>query len=311
VLPILSFFRKATVATTDVPISVRVAGDGPGLLLLHGYPQTGAMWHRIAPALSQDYTVVVADLRGYGASGKPAGKPGGELYAKRAMAQDMVEVMDALGFATFTVVGHDRGARVAHRMGLDHTERIEQMTVMDIIPTLRVFRGADETMARVYYHWFMLSQPYDLPERLVGADPEFYLRWCLRTWSSDFAAFSQPALDEYIAAFSDPATVHATCEDYRAGAGIDLEHDEADLDRKLPFPLQVLWGEHGFVGRAYDVLGEWRKRAENVTGEAVPSMHFLPEEAPVETYAALRRFLKLKGTEMPGRHEELPPASRT
>jgi haloacetate dehalogenase len=254
------------------------------------------MWHQIAPALSSDYTVVVADLRGYGASSKPSGQPGGELYSKRAMAQDMVEVMEALGFDRFTVVGHDRGARVAHRMGLDHADRMERLTVMDIIPTHTVFRSADEHMARVYYHWFLLSQPYDLPERLIGADPEFYLRWCLRTWSTDVDAFSRPALDEYIAAFSDPATIHATCEDYRAGAGIDLVHDEADLGKKLTCPVQVLWGEHGFVGKAYDVLGEWGRKAENVIGEALPSAHFVPEEAPVETLAALRRFLTLKPT---------------
>ncbi len=289
--PVLPSFRAQTVATSQVPIHVRVAGTGPALLLLHGFPQTGAMWHRVAPALAKDHTVVVADLRGYGASGKPSGKPGGELYSKRVMAQDMVEVMEALGFATFTVVGHDRGGRVAHRMGLDHPGRVEKMAVLDIIPTLQVFRSADETMARAYYHWFMLSQPYDLPERLVGADPEFYLRWCLRAWSTDFGAFSQAALEEYVAAFSDPATVHAACEDYRAGAGIDREHDEADLDLKLTCPVLVLWGEHGFVGKAYDVLGEWRKRADDVRGEALPSAHFLPEEAPRETCLALRRFL--------------------
>jgi haloacetate dehalogenase len=296
------------VSTTNAEISARVAGSGPGLLLLHGYPQTGAMWHRIAPALSTDYTVVVADLRGYGASGKPSGQPGGELYSKRAMAQDMVEVMDALGFSTFTVVGHDRGARVGHRMALDHPERVEQLSVLDIIPTHTVFRTADETLARTYYHWFLLSQPYDLPERLIGADPEFYLRWCLRTWSSDMQAFSRPALNEYVAAFSDPATIHATCEDYRAGAGIDLIHDEQDLGKKIACPVQVLWGEHGFVGKNYDVLAEWRKKADDVVGEALPSAHFLPEEAPVETYAALRRFLTLKGAEMPGRHDKAPPA---
>ncbi|GAA0607587.1 alpha/beta hydrolase [Sporichthya brevicatena] len=306
-LPILSFFRKATVSTAEVPISVRVAGSGPGLLLLHGFPQTGAMWHRIAPALSTDYTVVVADLRGYGGSGKPDGKPGGELYSKRAMAQDMVEVMEALGFGTFTVVGHDRGGRVAHRMALDHAERIEQIAVLDILPTHTVFRNTNEDLARSYYHWFFLSQPYDLPERMIGADPEFYLRWCLRSWSTDMQAFSQPALDEYVAAFSDPATIHAACEDYRAGAGIDLEHDEADLDTKITAPLLALWGEHGYVGRKHDVVAEWQKKAVDVRGEALPSAHFLPEEAPVETYAALRRFLTLKGAEMPGRHDKEPP----
>jgi len=288
---VLEGFRRVTVSTPETEIAVRVGGSGPGLLLLHGYPQTGAMWHKVAPRLAESFTVVVTDLRGYGASGKPSGSPGGQLYAKRAMAADQVAVMRELGFESFAVVGHDRGARVAHRLTLDHPDHVSRLAVLDIVPTLHVFRTADETLARVYYHWFFLSQPFDLPERLIGADPEFYLRWSLRRWSADPNCFEEAALAEYVAAFRDPATVHATCEDYRAGAGIDLEHDEADLDRRITCPLLVLWGAKGFVGRHYDVPAVWRRRAGDVGGEALPCGHFLPEEAPEQTLAALRVFL--------------------
>ncbi|MGQ0632266.1 MAG: alpha/beta fold hydrolase [Sporichthyaceae bacterium] len=287
---LLQDFTRSTIATSNVDIAVRVAGSGPPVLLLHGYPQTGAIWEHIAPALSARYTVVVPDLRGYGASGKPGGKPGGELYSKRVMATDQVEVMTALGFESFAVVGHDRGGRVGHRMALDHPERVTRLAVLDIVPTLQVFRTADEVMARVYFHWFFLSQPFDLPERLIAADPEFFVRWCLQGWSAS-SSFSEAAMAEYVAAFTDPATVHATCEDYRAGAGIDLEHDEADLDRRVECPLLALWGEHGFVGRRYDVLQSWQARALDVRGHTVPGGHFLPEEAPAETLAALTDFL--------------------
>ncbi|MGQ0626349.1 MAG: alpha/beta fold hydrolase [Sporichthyaceae bacterium] len=288
--PSLFDFTRTSVRTSEVEIAVRSAGSGPPVLLLHGYPQTGAMWEHIAPTLAQHYTVVVPDLRGYGASGKPSGRPGGELYSKRVMASDQVQVMAALGFPSFAVVGHDRGGRVGHRMALDHPDQVTALAVLDIVPTLQVFRTADEVMARVYFHWFFLSQPYDLPERLIGADPEFFARWCLQGWSAA-SSFSAAAMAEYIAAFTEPATVHATCEDYRAGAGVDLTHDEADLDSRVQCPVLALWGEAGFVGRRYDVLASWRARALDVRGHSVPGGHFVPEEAPAETLAALQEFL--------------------
>ncbi|HEX3610304.1 MAG TPA: alpha/beta hydrolase [Sporichthyaceae bacterium] len=284
-------FKSTRIAVPGVEIAVRTAGAGPPLLLLHGYPQTSAMWSRIAPALARRYTVVAPDLRGYGASGKPPGSASHIEYAKRTMAADQVAVMGALGFEEFAVVGHDRGGRVGHRMALDHPERVQRLAVLDIVPTHEVFRTTDEMLARVYWHWFFLSQPYDLPERLIGADPEYLLRFALRAWSSDGTVFDEAAVAEYAAAFRDPATVHATCEDYRAAASIDLEHDEADLDRRVTCPVLVLWGARGFVGRRYDVLECWGRRAQQVSGTAVDSGHFLPEEAPAETLAALEEFL--------------------
>jgi haloacetate dehalogenase len=235
--------------------------------------------------------VVAPDLRGYGASGKPPGSASHIEYAKRTMAADQVAVMGALGFEEFAVVGHDRGGRVGHRMALDHPERVQRLAVLDIVPTHEVFRTTDEMLARVYWHWFFLSQPYDLPERLIGADPEYLLRFALRAWSSDGTVFDEAAVAEYAAAFRDPATVHATCEDYRAAASIDLEHDEADLACRVTCPVLVLWGARGFVGRRYDVLECWGRRAQQVSGTAVDSGHFLPEEAPAETLAALEEFL--------------------
>lgn len=285
-------FRTHRVAGRGARIRVRVGGSGPPVLLLHGFPQTGAAWERVAPALAAEFTVVVADLRGYGASDKPPGSATHAEYAKRTMAADQVAGMAALGFDAFAVVGHDRGGRVGHRMALDHPARVQRLAVLDILPTWHVFRTADEVTARAYYHWFFLSQPFDLPERLIGADPEFYLRWCLRAFAADPACYSPEAMAEYVAAYADPATVHASCEDYRAAAGIDLEHDAADLDRHLGCPLLVLWGERGFVGSRGDVLGAWRDRASDVRGTALPCGHSMPEEAPDATAAALLAFLR-------------------
>jgi len=283
-------FEKRRVATGETEIALRIGGTGPPLLLLHGYPQTHVMWHRIAPALAERFTVVCADLRGYGDSGKPAGGPDHAAYSKRAMARDQVAVMSALGFERFRLCGHDRGARVAHRLALDHPERVERIAVLDIAPTLRMYADTDRAFATAYYHWFFLIQPAPLPERLIGADPAFWLRSCLGKWGGEEGAFVPEALAEYERCFTDSASIHATCEDYRAAAGIDLEHDRGDLGTRLPMPLLVLWGEKGLVGRSWDVLAVWRERAAAVEGAALPCGHFLPEEAPDETLAALRDF---------------------
>ena len=287
----LSGFAARRVETSGATINVRVGGNGPPLLLLHGYPQTLAMWHKIAPALAASFTVVLADLRGYGDSSKPAGGEAHENYSKRASARDQAEVMTALGFERFAVVGHDRGARVAHRLALDHAARVTRIAVLDIAPTLAMYERTDKAFATAYYHWFFLIQPADLPERLIGADPDFYLEKKIGAWSQTAGCFSAAALAEYKRCFRDPATIHASCEDYRAGAGIDLEHDRADLDRRIECPLLALWGARGVVGRMYDVLGLWRERAADVRGHAIDSGHFLAEEAPEATLEALSGFL--------------------
>ncbi len=287
----LNGFQQTRVSTSGAEINVKTAGEGPPLLLLHGYPQTHVMWHKIAPRLAERFTVVLSDLRGYGDSAKPPSDETHAPYCKRTMARDQVEVMAALGFERFAVVGHDRGARVAHRMALDHPQRLNKAAVLDIAPTLAMYERADMAFATAYYHWFFLIQPYDLPERLIGADPDYYLDKKIGKWSRTEGCFSAQALAEYKRCFNDPATIHATCEDYRAAAGIDLEHDRADLDRKLACPLLVLWGAKGVIERSYDVLALWRERAESVSGRALPCGHFLAEEAPQDTLAELLDFL--------------------
>jgi len=287
----LETFVPMQIKTTGASIHLLKAGSGYPLLLLHGYPQTHIMWHRIAPRLAESFTVVLPDLRGYGDSSKPEGEPDPSNYSKRAMAQDMVEVMSQLGYDEFYVVGHDRGARVTHRMALDHVQCVKKAAVLDIAPTYKMYMSTDKEFATIYYHWFFLIQPADFPERLIAAQPEYFLRSSLRRWAGDPSAIASEAMAEYIRCFSDPASIHATCEDYRAAASIDLQHDETDMQQKVGCPLLVLWGEKGFVGRKYDVLATWRERADHVQGQAIPSGHFLPEEAPEETYKALQTFL--------------------
>lgn len=287
----LDGFDQTRITTSGAEINLRKAGQGPALLLLHGYPQTHVMWHKIAPTLAERFTVVLTDLRGYGDSAKPPGGDNHAAYSKRAMAGDQAEVMTALGFDEFAVAGHDRGARVAHRLALDHPERVRKLALLDIAPTLYMYEHADMAFASAYYHWFFLIQPFDLPERLIGADPDYYLEKKIGKWSKNEACFDTAAVAEYKRCFGDPATIHATCEDYRAAAGIDLAHDRADLDRKLSCPLLALWGAKGVIERSYDVLDVWRERAETVTGKALPCGHFLAEEAPAETLAELSEFL--------------------
>jgi haloacetate dehalogenase len=286
-------FAERRIGTTQAEIHLRLGGDGPPLLLLHGYPQTSAMWHRIAPALAGRFTVVAADLRGYGASSKPASGPDHAAYSKRAMAADMVEVMAALGFPAFALAGHDRGGRVGYRMALDRPDAVTSLAVLDIVPTHTMWRRMGKELGLATYHWLFLAQPDGLPEKLIGADPAWWVRDKLRRWAGDPDAFAPEALAEYIRCFSDPAAIHASCEDYRAGATVDDEHDAADLGhRKIACPLLVLWGDRGIAQEAEDPLAAWRPWADDARGQGIPAGHFLPEEAPAETLAALDAFLE-------------------
>jgi haloacetate dehalogenase len=283
-------FERARIETSGAVINLVRGGKGPPLLLLHGYPQTHVMWHKVAPSLAQQFTVVCADLRGYGDSSKPPSTPDHASYSKRATAQDLVEAMGKLGFERFAVAGHDRGGRVAHRMVFDHEARIVKAAVLDIVPTRTIFAATNQRIATSYYHWFFLIQPFDLPERLIGNDPDFYLRWKLGAWGKSKGAFAPEAVEEYLRCFRDPATIHATCEDYRAAASIDLEHDEEDLTHKPATPLLALWGKKGLMERNFDVLTTWRERFAKVSGKALDCGHFLPEERPEETAAELLAF---------------------
>jgi len=288
-------FSAQSIAVNGTQIHYLVAPrpDKPVLLLLHGYPETHAMWHRVAPLLATDFSLVIPDLRGYGDSAKPPSLPDASNQSKRAMAQDMAELMTALGHSQFHVAGHDRGARVAHRLCLDQEARIASACIMDIAPTLTTFALTDQALATAYFHWFFLIQAPPLPERMIGADPESWLRGCLSRWSmGNQQAFSPAAVSEYVRCFSDPEAIRASCDDYRAAAGIDLEHDAADAGRRLGVPLLLLWGARGFVGRNYDVLALWREKAGDVRGAALDCGHFLPEEAPCEVADRLRHFIR-------------------
>jgi haloacetate dehalogenase len=285
-------FERERVESPGAEIELVRGGEGPPVLLMHGYPQTHAMWHLVAPRLSEEFTVVAVDLRGYGDSSKPFGNEDHSTYSKRAMAADQVAAMASLGFDSFAVVGHDRGARVGHRMALDHPERVTRLAVLDIVPTRHIFRTVGKDLATDYYHWFFFIQPYDLPETLIGADPRYYLRKKLGGWGTSLHTFAPEALAEYERCF-DAATIHASCEDYRAAASIDLVHDEADreLGRKVECPLLALWGGRGVMERTYDVESVWREYALDVRGRPIDAGHFLAEERPDETVQELRDFL--------------------
>ena len=287
------FSRHLVDVGGDVRIAAVVGGNGPPLLLLHGHPQTHAIWHRVAPALARRFTLVAADLRGYGDSSKPAGADDHANYSKRTLAADQVALMRHLGFTRFDVLAHDRGARVAHRLALDHAPAVRRLVLLDIAPTLAMYEQTTEAFARAYWHWFFLIQPAPLPERLIEADPAAYLRDVMGRRSAGLAPFDPRALAEYVRCLALPGAAHGVCEDYRAAAGIDLDHDRADRDagRGLQVPLLALWGEQGVVHRCFRPLDEWRRVAESVEGEALPCGHYVAEEAPDALLARVLPFL--------------------
>ena len=282
-------FRTETVDVDGVEILARVAGSGPPLLLLHGSPQTHVMWHLVAPRLAEDFTVVATDLRGYGDSSKPESAPDHAPYSKRTMALDQIEVMRHFGFERFALCGHDRGGRVGYRMALDHPGVVSSLAVLDIVPTWEALSRADMAFGLSYWHWFFLAQPYDLPERLLAAEPEKTL------FRGGSELFHPEAMEKYVRCLRDPDTIHATCEDYRAAATLDYEHDAKDREagRRMSCPVLALWGRQGFLEGHYDVLDVWRGWAEEVRGRALECGHYLPEEAPEETYAELRAFFRV------------------
>jgi haloacetate dehalogenase len=282
-------FDRLRVRTSGAEINLVRGGEGPPVLLLHGWPQTLAQWHLVAPKLAERFTVVCADLRGHGDSSKPDGGP--SMYSKRAMALDQVEAMEALGFARFGLVGHDRGARVGFRLALDHPERVARLALLDIAPTLTVLASVDKDVAARIYHWFFLVQPDGLPERLIAADPSFFLRWHLRHWSSgDDSFFAPEALAEYERCLANPEAIRANGDDLRALVSIDAEDDAADRGRRrIACPLLVLWGSKWIAG---DLVPPWLEWADDVRGHPVSAGHFLAEEQPEETAAELRVFLE-------------------
>jgi haloacetate dehalogenase len=284
-------FADRRVRTSGATIHLESGGRGEPVLLLHGYPQTHAMWHKVAPELAREYTVVCPDLRGYGDSSKPKGLPGHANYSKRAMALDMAQVMSALGHERFHVVGHDRGARVAHRLARDHGRRVRSLTVLDISPTLKMYRSTNLQFAKAYWHWFFLIQEAPLPEQMLEGQVPFYILKRLGRGKSGLQHFAKEAMAEYVRAFQDPRTLHSTCEDYRAAATIDLIHDQREKS-KLKMPLLALWGKHGVIEALFNCLADWREVASDVRGRALPCGHFIPEEKPRELLAELRRFLR-------------------
>jgi haloacetate dehalogenase len=286
-------FSAEMVETTGTTIHVLRKGSGRPLLLLHGYPETNLTWNKVAPKLAEQFSVIVPDLRGYGDSGKPPDGERHENYSFRAIAQDQVDVMHHYGHERFLVAAHDRGARVAHRLCLDHPESVERVCLMDIAPTLTMYRGTSQEFATRYMWWFFLIQASPLPEHMIGLDPNFYLEHIFSALNKTPGAIGPDVMNEYVRAFSNEPTIHATCEDFRAAADIDLEMDEADdkAGRKIQCPFHALWGAKGTVGVLWDVLATWREKcAAPVTGKALDCGHFLQEESPQELTTELLRF---------------------
>jgi haloacetate dehalogenase len=289
---LLEGFDTIDVRGAEVVLRSRIAGNGPPLLLLHGHPQTHVMWHRVAPQLAKRFTVVLMDLRGYGDSSRPEADALHAAYSKRVMAADAMAVMRHHGFTQFQVLAHDRGARVAHRLAADCPAAVERLLLLDIAPTLAMYQGTSQAFATAYWHWFFLIQPPPLPEALIGDDPLRYLRSVMGKRHAGLSAFAPEALAEYERCIQHPGTAPAICEDYRASATIDLDHDRADIAAglKLAQPLHVLWGRHGAVGQNFDVPGLWRERAHQVTGHALDCGHYIAEEAPEALLAEAQAF---------------------
>jgi haloacetate dehalogenase len=292
-------FEVRTIGTSGGDIHLRTGGklDGPALLLVHGFPQTHVMWHRVAQALAPFYRIVIPDLRGYGDSARPAGATDHSNYSKRALALDLAQVMDALGHERFFVCGHDRGGRVSHRLALDHPQRVRRLCLIDIAPTLDMYNATDMAFASAYYHWFFLIQPHPLPEHLIGSSPAIAREWlhsALGGWGSRGLEWIEPeALAEYERCFGRPENLHGACEDYRASASIDLVHDRESRARgdRIRCELHLLWGERGVVQRLFKPLELWRAQCDGqVSGSAVPAGHFIPEELPDFTATTLRNF---------------------
>lgn len=279
-------------ALEPVELAYEVCGTGPVLLLLHGFPQNRAIWQPIKAALSSHFTLVMPDLRGYGASPKPQSDSSHATYSKRAMARDLVALMDQLGFREFGVVGHDRGARVAHRLAADHGDRVSKLLLLDISPTLAMYEQTDMTFAAGYWHWFFLIQAYPLPETLIGQRPDFFMNEFMVKRYPGRHLFEPSRWESYLAGMRDPACLHAMCEDYRASFSIDLEHDRADRDAgdRLQMPLRVLWGEHGMIQKCFTPLDDWAAVAVNVSGRTIDSGHYIPEERPEELTEEIRTF---------------------
>ncbi|WP_137921877.1 alpha/beta hydrolase [Hydrogenophaga sp. 2FB] len=297
----LNHFTSHTVERDGVPLHTRIGGEGPPLLLLHGHPQSMAMWHRVAPTLAKHFSLVLMDLRGYGDSARTAADAAHHAHSKREMARDAIAVMAHHGFHRFDVLAHDRGARVAHRLAVDHTNAVRSLLLLDIAPTLAMYEQTGEAFARAYWHWFFLIQPPPLPEALIDANPARYVRSVMGSRHAGLAAFDPAALAEYERCAAQPGTATSICEDYRASATIDLEHDRADIaaGRQLSQPLRVLWGEHGTVARCFDVLALWRERAVNVSGHSLPCGHYIAEEAPDRLIAEALSFFQTVQKEQP------------
>lgn len=285
-------FDSRDIHHDGVRLRVRAAGSGPPLLLLHGHPQTHAMWHRVAPQLAERFSVVAMDLRGRGDSSRLPASAGHALYSKRAMATDAVAVMRSLGFERFAVCAHDRGARVAHRLALDHPQAVSRLMLLDIAPTLAMYEGTTEAFARAYWHWFFLIQPAPLPERSIEADTRAWIREGMGQRFAGLGAFAAEALAEYERCLAIPGSATAVCEDYRASASIDLEHDRADraAGRRIEVPLRVLWGAQGVVGRCFDPLALWRDAATQPSGCALDCGHYIAEEQPAALLDEMLRF---------------------